>query len=80
MKKVCDEANVHHFTLFYLNLKWMILRSKHQYSKYKVEPISLFSYYRSNLILFSSDDGRDPVYTEDGEYESVTSSEDENGN
>ena len=35
-------------------------------------------WYR-NIILFSSDDGRDPVYTEDGEYESVTSSEDEKG-
>ena len=32
-----------------------------------------------NIFLFSSDDGRDPVYTEDGEYESVTSSEDEKG-
>ena len=34
------------------------------------------------FFLFSSDDdenGRDPVYTEDGEYESITSSEDEKG-
>ena len=26
------------------------------------------------------DNGREPVYTEDGEYESVTSSENEKGN
>ena len=32
-----------------------------------------------HFFLFSSEDGRDPVYTEDGEYESVTSSEDEKG-
>ena len=50
--------------------------------------LEIISYNKAKIIyetiifiaLFSSDDGRDPVYTEDGEYESVTSSEDEKGN
>ena len=38
-------------------------------------------FYNSSSSNDDDDDnGREPVYTEDGEYESVSSSEDEKGN
>ena len=54
---------------------------------YHIVPLYMYHHIkplRSFQLIFSSsndedDNGREPIYTEDGEYESVTSSENEKG-